>query len=63
MKYATTTRAKTSKKNTIVLAVHSVHKSLHLAIKANGSTLGVVQVSDDVKKGDHINDCGEKLGD
>ena len=61
MKYAITLQAKPAHVYGERLIVQSVHKSFDLAYKKCRTTLGIVSVSDDIKKGDIINSYGVKL--
>ena len=58
MKYATASTRSTQECYNKALIVNSVHKSFDLARKAQKSTLGIVAVSDEIKKGDVIDEHG-----
>jgi hypothetical protein len=61
MNYAITLQAKSAHVYERRLIVQSVHKSFDLAYRKCRGTLGIVQVSDDIKKGDVIDSDGVKL--
>jgi len=59
MKYANASIASTREIYNSQLIVNSVHKSFDLAIKASGTHAGIITVSNEIKKGDSINENGD----
>lgn len=60
MKYCQATKISTQECYNNELRVDSIHDNFDSALECSGDTVMIIEISDDIKIGDSINDNGKK---